>query len=74
MLISLLLFCFVFWQSSGAGDAPMVAEKTTNLKTMNANGDFADFNQQMIEQGMSFTFINISCSHCIIYLSFVMHK
>jgi len=36
---------------------------------MNANGDFADFNQQMIEQGMFFTLINISHCHCIIYLS-----
>ena len=31
---------------------PTVAEKSANLKTMNANGDFADFNQQTIEQCM----------------------
>jgi len=30
-----------------------MAEKMANLKMTNANGDFADFNQQMIEQRMS---------------------
>jgi len=51
-----LFFC-VLLQSSGTVAMatvamPTLAEKSANLKTMNANGDFADFNQQTIEQCM----------------------
>jgi len=36
-----------------------MAEKMAYLKSVNANGDFADFNQQMVEECMFF-FTDIS--------------
>ena len=39
-------------QSNGPGGTPTMAEKASNLRMLNANGDFADFNQQTIEQCM----------------------
>jgi len=39
-------------QSGGINGTPTMAEKMAYLKTLNANGDFADFTRQTVEQCM----------------------